>query len=717
MANSLKEQVIQGSFVHNQEYYTVQKAMTVLGLGSPEHTNIHSSKKTISGGDNPRLEFQHTSSSIHGGGAHILKRQKTIEESIYVQGLVSHENTKVSLAGSIDKEKLIHYGRGTNSSLSEEIPRIEERFSFNRVHTPVSSRLPFPESAKTVESAPVKKERQQIVKKEKKVKPSTPPKLKSPSPLPPVEEPEPTLIDEELHLPSRADTYSPQFVRDVDSPELPPLPEYKEREKSQPRVKHDNRKMIEVVPEMKEPKKKLPPPPKVYRIPKSTPSSHRSKPAEAPVTTSELREMTDTLDFLTKYCIIYRDKLPFYENIFSTVVSVQTPRYQRVPPETPRSGAVSLGAPVWSDHELNMLRDLTVINHCQKLPKEGLNPSEQYMEKLSYTLELLMDKKDSLMANIDKLEAEKIRHMAEVARLKRPHITRLNYKPKKSKKHKKKKKKVKDFGEFPPPPAPPKPKTAADITDEIIVSRIDDKLMKKLKKDPKVRQIKLEVDRIKEKMKELDERMNEIDDEKDMIQLYCMECYFNSEKAFLKSPQFKRQQSVLYQKLHPDKDVEMNLDELEMALQQINNNLLTHKEFEYIKLILDLPGRRKINFRLFSIIAALSEKVTQMDPVVRKLINKMDYHALDVKMERSKELFSLLQEGDGVPEGNAHSANLAVELTAGGLTPEHTNYVLHKFDRDGNGYIDFLDFVMYIPLFIEIHQRIVEDPLNQKLDL
>ncbi|KAK3586634.1 hypothetical protein CHS0354_028492 [Potamilus streckersoni] len=608
-------------------------------------------------------------------------------------------------------------------STTEEEDISPQGMDVERVHTPVSSRLPFAESAKTEESAPVKKERKEIlkkerkeiVKKEKKEKPSTPPKLKSPSPLPPVEEPEPTFIEEDLQ--SREDTYSPQFVREVISPDLPPLPEYKEREKPLPRLKHDNRKMIEVLPEMKEPKKKLPPPPKVYRIPKSTPASHRSKPAEAPVTSTELREMTDTLDFLTKYCIIYRDKLPFYENVFSTVVSVQTPRYQRVPQEIPRSGTVSFGAPVWSEHELNMLRDLTVINHCQKLPKEGLNPSEQYMEKLSYTLELLMDKKDNLMANIDKLEAEKIRHMAEVARQKRPHITRVDYKPKKSKKRKKKKKKVKDWGEFPPPPAPPKPKTAADITDEIIVSRIDDKLMKKLKKDPKVRQIKLEVDRIKEKMKEIDERMNEVDDEKEMVQLYCMECYFNSEKAFLKSPLFKRQQSMLYQKLHPDKDVEMNLEELEVALQQINNNLLTHKEFEYIKLILDLPGRRKINFRLFSIIAALSEKVTQMDPVVRKLINKMDYHALDVKMERSKELFGLLQEGEGVPEGNAHSANLAVELTAGGLTPEHTNYVLHKFDRDGNGYFDFLDFVMYIPLFIEIHQRIVEDPLNQKLDL
>ena len=32
--------------------------------------------------------------------------------------------------------------------------------------------------------------------------------------------------------------------------------------------------------------------------------------------------------------------------------------------------------------------------------------------------------------------------------------------------------------------------------------------------------------------------------------------------------------------------------------------------------------------------------------------------------------------------------------------------------RDAAGYIDFLDFVTYIPLFVEIHQKIILNPLH-----
>lgn len=43
--------------------------------------------------------------------------------------------------------------------------------------------------------------------------------------------------------------------------------------------------------------------------------------------------------------------------------------------------------------------------------------------------------------------------------------------------------------------------------------------------------------------------------------------------------------------------------------------------------------------------------------------------------------------------------------------------VLNKFNRDGKGLVDFLDFVMYIPLFMTIHERIIKDPLREELDL
>jgi len=128
---------------------------------------------------------------------------------------------------------------------------------------------------------------------------------------------------------------------------------------------------------------------------------------------------------------------------------------------------------------------------------------------------------------------------------------------------------------------------------------------------------------------------------------------------------------------------------------------------------LDIPGRRRINLQLFSVVAALSEKVAQVDPFIRKLINKYDFEALNVKIERSKDLFFLLDEQDDeVPEGMIRASTLGVELEAGGLNREHTAFVVDKFNREKKGMVDFLEYLTYVPLFIEIHSRIVKDPLN-----
>ena len=38
--------------------------------------------------------------------------------------------------------------------------------------------------------------------------------------------------------------------------------------------------------------------------------------------------------------------------------------------------------------------------------------------------------------------------------------------------------------------------------------------------------------------------------------------------------------------------------------------------------------------------------------------------------------------------------------------------VIDKLNHHGHGFIDFLDFVLYIPLFLMIHDQIVEKPFE-----
>ncbi|XP_069106550.1 uncharacterized protein [Argopecten irradians] len=529
--------------------------------------------------------------------------------------------------------------------------------------------------------------------------------------------------EQESTLISTTEELPPLTNGHAESPELPPieippLPEYVE-EKKEVKVKENNRTLIKPLPKPKE--AKLPPPPTLKgpkrTVPKTGPKKKSRVPsAEAPVTQEELNDMTDPLDFLTKYCIIHMDRLPFYERIFSNVVETQAPRYERARPLSPRTGMplAESELPQWGKHELGMFRDLVVISRGQDPEKIGLSPPEQYLEKICYTLEILTDKRKDICASLGELESIKIKKLAERAKEVIKDIIKPNFTPKAPKKGKKKKKKK---GQTEEPEAPPPRLTLNDITDEIIVSRIDEKTMKMLCKEADICQINLEMERCNEKLDHIEERMLHLDGEKNILGMYCMEVYFLEQLNNQKPVEFRRAQSALYNKIHPHPDVEMNVDELEGSLQIINNNLLSTKEFEYLFHVLNLPGRRKLNFKLFSIVAALSEKVTQMDPVVRKLINKMDYHALDHKMNRSKDLFALICDGEPTPRGNATASNLAVELTAGGLTPEHIKVVLSKFNREGSGYIDFMDFVMYIPLFIEIHQRIVQNPLDVKFTL
>ncbi|XP_052763049.1 uncharacterized protein LOC128205452 isoform X2 [Mya arenaria] len=631
----------------------------------------------------------------------------------------------------LDSEQL------TDTTNRSELEPVREETTITLSPEPVMEReitpqppiIKSPDIPKSVTPPPKKK--REIVKKEKKVapKPRTPEPPPPPSPeptLPPITKatsPSPEPSDDEPQ-PSREIS----FVRVRSIPELPPievpeLPDIPEKQPYEPKVVKKEMKVIEVTPELPEPKKKLPPPPKLGPKIKSRTTSRKSKVAEAPVTAQEIQQLTDPLDFLAKYCIINPDRLPFYERIFNGAVSVQSPRY--VHQQSPPQGAplVKLPPAQLSAHELAMLKDLTVISHAQSPRKEGMSVPEQYLEKLNYSIEFIQGKQESIQEHMHALQSEKVELMAQIAKSMDRDIVRLDYKGKGKKKKKKKKKKKSSEGEYDLLGSMVtalknfRPTKASDITDEVIVSRMDEKMMKKAKKDPAVKTLSLGINRDIEKLKAYEQRISQIEDEKDLVGLYCMDYYFNEQNARAPPYEFRRQQSRLYQKLHPDPDIEMNLDEVEAALQQVNNKLLTQKEFQYIYFVLDLPKREKINFRMFSIVAALSEKVTQMDPVIRKLINKVDHNALDVKMEKSKELFRLLQDESQLPLGNCTADLLAVELTAGGLTPEHTSYVLSKFNREGRGFADFLDFVTYVPLFIEIHKRIIEDPFNETLNV
>lgn len=480
---------------------------------------------------------------------------------------------------------------------------------------------------------------------------------------------------------------------------------------------------------VKEGPKKRKPPPKTRRPLKLPLSRPKTRPAEAPVNADQVQDMQDPLDWLAKYCIINPDRLPLYEIIFESVVTDQSPRYTKPAPKQEGEEGKAKGEELEEEGEITKGKkrkgkkkkesskttgekkdkpdQLSLLHRGLYTPKMGLSLQEQQLEKLCYTLDTITNRLEELSTELQVLEDKRTKQLAEKGRELFPEITAPDYKPKTKKKGKKK---AKDT-------SPVRKLTADDITDEVIVSRLDDKMLKALRHEPEVRQTELEMQRAREKTSDLQERLEKLASEKLLTDAFCVNHYFTRQGVSVRPQDFRRQQSELYNRLHPEPDFEMNMDEVPEALQAVNNNLLTEKEVFFLYNVLNLPARSSLNFRLFTIVAALSEKVTQLDPVVRKLINNSDYNALDIKMERCRELFQLIEDDEHMPKGGASADRLAVELIAGGLTPEHTNFVLKKFNREGRGVVDFLDFVTYVPLFVLIHKRIVSDPLREELDL
>ena len=56
----------------------------------------------------------------------------------------------------------------------------------------------------------------------------------------------------------------------------------------------------------------------------------------------------------------------------------------------------------------------------------------------------------------------------------------------------------------------------------------------------------------------------------------------------------------------------------------------------------------------------------------------------------------MANKGDLAFEGTVPVQNLIIELMAGGLSEKIIKSILHKFDRESKGYVDFMDYLTYI---------------------
>ncbi|XP_063971162.1 proline-rich protein 14-like isoform X8 [Lytechinus pictus] len=176
-----------------------------------------------------------------------------------------------------------------------------------------------------------------------------------------------------------------------------------------------------------------------------------------------------------------------------------------------------------------------------------------------------------------------------------------------------------------------------------------------------------------------------------------------------------RMYRMAFDTVDEDEDGFLNPFETLMALKGITGSSnLSEKEEAYILRVLDLADYNMshgTDFKLFSLMAALYQKISSIDKFVKNVIEKMDLQTLDWKIFRAKELFNWCLD-----EKTRHFKmdRLLIELRAGGVSLEHQQECEDILGPKGP--MDMLDFLTYLPLFILMHDSVVDNPLDMTMD-
>ncbi|XP_076076418.1 uncharacterized protein LOC143047268 isoform X11 [Mytilus galloprovincialis] len=144
------------------------------------------------------------------------------------------------------------------------------------------------------------------------------------------------------------------------------------------------------------------------------------------------------------------------------------------------------------------------------------------------------------------------------------------------------------------------------------------------------------------------------------------------------------------------------------------NQKISYEEEEYLYRVMEITGyniSQGADFKLFAVMAALSLKISSLDSWMRNMIGSMDFKMLDTKMYMCKKLW----ECNVDPDTNKISIDqLCIELRAGGISQKHEIEVREKLGHLKA--LDLLDFLTYIPLFILIHESVVDNPFDERRD-
>merc|ERR1711935_936923 len=162
-------------------------------------------------------------------------------------------------------------------------------------------------------------------------------------------------------------------------------------------------------------------------------------------------------------------------------------------------------------------------------------------------------------------------------------------------------------------------------------------------------------------------------------------------------------------------DIALTPEELIYALKRVNKWCISKAEIKFIFYVLDLLGEDASgyhDFKAFAAIAALSERVAPMEHLIKGFVDGADFDSLRKKLDRANDMFlNLFKESEERDNYGAIDLDeLEYVFRAGGLSNDEVEDILQALRENEMDPLTYLDYLAYIPMFIDIHAKIIENP-------
>ena len=160
------------------------------------------------------------------------------------------------------------------------------------------------------------------------------------------------------------------------------------------------------------------------------------------------------------------------------------------------------------------------------------------------------------------------------------------------------------------------------------------------------------------------------------------------------------------------------------AVRVLMPNSVTKDRFDYIMALLELivfdsssTQRLKlsqIGFQVFLLVASVARRINDVELTVGALIDALLPGSMQSELSRAKRLFFM--HVSGTSKHTMDLADLSLELKAGGFTLEAEANIIMKLQERGLEELNLLDFLAYCPLFLGMHDSIVRNPFDVRVE-